>query len=375
LPALPAEITDDPSLSAIDPGIDSEFVWRSGILWYPSAASLRDARRWRETKERFFDPATSLKFKHDCPARPTPQAWSKAHEWRIIVGSGQQEETNMLKSGVSMFFTDYSMAPGELGQALEQRGFESLWAPEHSHIPLSRKSPFPSGGEVPKRYYDAMDPFVTLTAAAAATKTLMVGTGVCLVPQRDPIQTAKLVASIDQVSGGRFLFGIGNGWNQDELEDHGVKFADRHKVARERVEAMKEIWTKSKPEYHGEFVNFDPMMAWPKPVQKPHPPIHVGGAFPHGARRAIRYGDGWIPTARGDLTVEIPEFQKMARDGGRDPASLQITSFGLAEDVDRLKRLKDLGVARVVPMFPPEKSDKVMPIIERWTKLMQQVNG
>ena len=167
----------------------------------------------------------------------------------------------MLKSGVSMFFTDYSMAPGELGQALEQRGFESVWAPEHSHIPLSRKSPFPAGGDLPKKYYDTMDPFVTLTAAAMATKTLKVGTGVCLVAQRDPIQTAKLVASIDHLSGGRFLFGIGNGWNQDELENHGVAFADRHKVARERVEAMKAIWMQPKPEYHGEFVNFEPMIA------------------------------------------------------------------------------------------------------------------
>src|SRR5690349_24399522 len=140
--------------------------------------------------------------------------------------------------GAAMFFTDYSMAPGELACALEERGFESLWAPEHSHIPVSRTSPFPNGGELPKQYYDVMDPFVTLTAAAAATTTLKVGTGVCLVQQRDPIQTAKLVASIDQVSDGRFLFGIGNGWNQDELEDHGVNFDDRHKVARDRVEAL-----------------------------------------------------------------------------------------------------------------------------------------
>jgi hypothetical protein len=144
---------------------------------------------------------------------------------------------------------------------------------------------------------------------------------------------------------------------------------------RESIEAMKEIWTKPKAEYHGEFVNFDPMMAWPKPVQKPHPPVHVGGAFPHAARRAIRYGDGWIPTARGDLAAQLPEFQKMVRDAGRDPASIEVTSFGLAEDLDRLKRLRDLGVTRVVPMFPPEKSDKVLPIIDRWTKLMQQVNG
>jgi probable F420-dependent oxidoreductase len=190
--------------------------------------------------------------------------------------------------GASMFLTDYSMAPVELAQALEQRGFESMWAPEHSHIPTSRRSPYPGGGDLPKPYYDAMDPFVTLTAAAMATKSLKVGTGVCLVNQRDPIQTAKLVASIDQVTGGRFLFGIGIGWNAEEMEDHGTAFGSRAKLVRERIEAMKEIWTKSKAEYHGEFVNFDPMIARPKPVQKPHPPIHVGGAFPYGARRAIR---------------------------------------------------------------------------------------
>src|SRR6185312_10285589 len=194
--------------------------------------------------------------------------------------------------GASMFLTDYSMAPGELAQALEQRGFESLWAPEHSHIPASRRSPFPGGGDLPKQYYDVMDPFVTLTAAAMATTTLKVGTGVCLMNQRDPIQTAKLVASIDQVSSGRFLFGIGVGWNAEEMEDHGTTFATRAKLVRERIEAMKEIWTKSKAEYHGEFVNFDPMMTWPKPVQKPHPPVIVGGAFPQSARRAIRYGEG-----------------------------------------------------------------------------------
>ena len=172
-----------------------------------------------------------------------------------------------MKFGASMFFTDYSMPPVALAQALEQRGFDIVWAPEHSHIPLSRKTPFVLGGDLPKRYYDVMDPFVTLAAAAMVTKTLKIGTGVCLIAQRDPIQTAKLVASIDQVSGGRFVFGIGNGWNQDEMENHGTEFKSRHKRARENVEAMKEIWTKSKPEYHGEFVNFDPMMTWPKPVQ------------------------------------------------------------------------------------------------------------
>src|SRR6201991_211842 len=227
-----------------------------------------------------------------------------------------------MKFGASMFFTDYSMGPAELAVALEERGFDIVWAPEHSHIPTSRKSGFILGSELPKRYYDVMDPFVTLTAAAIATRTLKVGTGVCLVAQRDPIQTAKLVASIDQVSGGRFVFGVGNGWNRDEMENHGTEFATRHKRARENIEAMKAIWTQPKAEYHGEFVNFDPMMAWPKPVQKPHPPIIVGGAFPYGARRAIRYGNGWMPhrtrTQYADVQALLPKFREMAAEAGRD---------------------------------------------------------
>ena len=157
-----------------------------------------------------------------------------------------------MKFGASMFFTDYSMTPAELARALEERGFDIVWAPEHSHIPLSRKTPFVLGGDLPKRYYDVMDPFVTLTMAAAATKTLKIGTGVCLIAQRDPIQTAKLVASIDRVSGGRFVFGVGNGWNKEEMENHGTNFATRHKLARERIEAMKAIWLQNTAEYHGE---------------------------------------------------------------------------------------------------------------------------
>jgi probable F420-dependent oxidoreductase len=215
--------------------------------------------------------------------------------------------------------------------------------------------------------------------AAAATQTLKLGTGVCLIAQRDPIQTAKLVASIDQVSGGRFLFGIGNGWNQDEMENHGTPFKERHKMAREKVEAMKAIWTKSKPEYHGEFVNFDPMMTWPKPVQKPHPPVIVGGAFPYSARRAIRYGDGWIPQAsRGaysEIADMIPEFRKMATEAGRDPASIEITVWFPKQDADLMKRYQDLGVSRVVFNAESEKADTVLPVIDSWAALMRQVNG
>ena len=177
------------------------------------------------------------------------------------------------------------------------------------------------------------------------------------------------------MSRGRFLFGVGGGWNQDEMEDHGTVYATRFKRMQESIEAMKEVWTKSEAEYHGEFVHFDPMIARPKPVQKPHPPIHVGGAFPYGARRAIRYGDGWIPTARGEITEVLPKFREMAKEARRDPASIEITSFGLGEDLDRVKRLAEAGVARVVPMFPPEKADTVLPIVDRWTKIMRQVNG
>src|ERR1017187_9748625 len=243
-----------------------------------------------------------------------------------------------MQAGAAMFFTDYSIGPAELGLALEQRGFESLWVPEHSHVPVSRATPFPSGGDLPKPYYDIMDPFVVLTAAAAVTQRLKLGTGVCLIAQRDPIQTAKLVASIDQVSAGRFLFGIGNGWNVEEMAHPAPVFPPRHKLARERIEAMKAIWTETQPEYHGEFVDFGPMMAWPKPVQKPHPPIVVGGAFPYSARRAIRYGDGWMPQVTPSATTPlmdlIPRFRQMAAEAGRDPASLGISIGGQGPDID-----------------------------------------
>ncbi|MGH7154187.1 MAG: LLM class F420-dependent oxidoreductase [Acetobacteraceae bacterium] len=281
----------------------------------------------------------------------------------------------MFDLGAEIFFTDYSIAPGEFAVALEERGFESLWAPEHSHIPLSRKTPFPGGGDVPKRYYHTLDPFVTLTVAAMATRRLKVGTGICLIIQRDPIQTAKQVASIDQVSGGRFLFGVGNGWNQDEMEDHGTAFESRHKLARERVEAMKAIWTQEKPEYHGDMVSFGPMMAWPKPVQKPHPPVLVGGSFPYSARRAIRYGDGWLPHASGDTYAEIadliPRFRQMASEAGRDPDSIQITAWCPKQDRDLMKRYEDLGVSRVVFAVPSEPADKVLPVLDGLVALMR----
>jgi probable F420-dependent oxidoreductase len=279
-----------------------------------------------------------------------------------------------MQFGAAMFFTDYSVGAAELARALEARGFESVWAPEHSHIPLSRRSPYQAGGDLPKQYYEVMDPFVSLSAAAAATKTIKLGTGVCLITQRDTIQTAKLVASLDQVSGGRFLFGIGGGWNAEEMEDHGTVFKTRFKLMRERVEAMKQIWTHDTAEYHGELVDFGPMAAWPKPVQKPHPPVIVGGAFPHAARRALRYGDGWIPNASrqqyADVTDYLPQFKEMAAEAGR---TIPVTIWGATEDYDRLRRYEEQGIARLVVSLPPENAAATLPALDRWAELIRRV--
>jgi probable F420-dependent oxidoreductase len=284
-----------------------------------------------------------------------------------------------MEFGASIFFTEYSISPTELAMALEGRGFDSLWVAEHSHIPVSRRFSVPGGGELTRQYYDVMDPFVTLTTAAVVTKRLKLATGVCLVIQRDTIQTAKLVASIDQISGGRFLFGIGGGWNAEEMEDHGTIYATRFKRMREQIEAMKEIWTKETPEYHGEIVDFPPMMTWPKPVQKPHPPIIVGGAFQYAARRAIRYADGLIPQApdagSGGPEEYLPRFRRMAEEAGRDPRSLPVTLGGAPEDPDRLKRYRDLGVARMNVRLPPAKAGEILPVLDRWAKLIRQVQA
>jgi probable F420-dependent oxidoreductase len=277
--------------------------------------------------------------------------------------------------GAAMFFTADSMAPGALGRTLEERGFESLWVPEHSHIPVTRSTPFPGGGDLPRPYFDIMDPFLVLTAAAVATTALKVGTGVCLINQRDPIHTAKMVSSIDQLSDGRFLFGVGNGWNREEMEHHGTNFATRHKLSRERIEAMQAIWTHDTAEYHGEFVNFAPMQTWPKPVQKPHPPLIVGGAWPYGARRAVRYGNGWIPRAGrpqyDDVTNFLPQFHELARAAGRDPAELPITIFRVPDNLERLQHYRTLGVTRVVISLPAAQHDEIVPILDRWAPLMR----
>ena len=283
-----------------------------------------------------------------------------------------------MEIGAAIFFTDYSITPTELAVALEERGFDSLWVAEHSHIPVSRRFSHPQGeAALTKEYFDVMDPFVTLSAAAAVTTRLKLGTAVCLVIQRDTIQTAKLVASLDQVSKGRFLFGIGCGWNAEEMEDHGTVYETRTLKMREQIEAMKEIWTKDVAEYHGQIVKFPPMNSWPKPVQRPHPPIIVGGAFRLAARRALRYGDGILPAApsagSGSPEEFMPRWRQMAEEAGRDLRALSVTLGGAPEDLDLLKRNRDLGIARMNVRLPPAKTDQILPLLDRWAKLIPQL--
>jgi probable F420-dependent oxidoreductase len=279
-----------------------------------------------------------------------------------------------MQIGLTIFPTDYSIQPPDLAMEAEARDFESLWLPEHSHIPTSRKSPWPGGAELPKYYYDSYDPFVSLGAAAAVTKKIKLATGICLVIERDPIHTAKEVSTVDRLSSGRFIFGVGGGWNAEEMTNHGTVFETRFKLMRERILAMKEIWTQSKPKYAGDFVKFDEMMQWPKPVQKPHPPIIVGGGFPHAAKRAIAYGDGWIPIggrAVADTLEVLPQFRNMVKDAGRNPASLSFNIFGAPKDPEMLKRYHDAGVDRVVLGLPSKSRDEVLPMLDQSAALVR----
>jgi probable F420-dependent oxidoreductase len=268
--------------------------------------------------------------------------------------------------GVMMFPTDYSMRPEELAREAETRGFESLWFPEHTHIPASRRSPWPGGGDLPKEYWHAHDPFIALTAAALVTRQLKLGTGICLVVERDPIITAKEVASLDQLSNGRFLFGIGGGWNAEEMEHHGTSFKQRWRVLRERVLAMKEIWTKDEAEFHGEFVNFDKIWSYPKPVQKPHPPILMGGDGPTTFDRVLAFCDGWIPLGRrpSDMAEKIATLRKRAQNAGRDPQTISVSIFGVKPERGAIEGFGRAGAERVIFMLPSGGRDVVLPLLD-----------
>lgn len=280
-----------------------------------------------------------------------------------------------MKAGIAHFPTTYSIPPSELGPALEERGFESIWAAEHSHIPTSRKTPAPSGGDLAQRYYDTLDPFVFLTAMATHTEKLILGTGICLVIQRDPIHTAKSCASLDQLSNGRFHFGVGGGWNEDEMNDHGTELEGRFKLLRERVGAIKAMWTQDEPSYDGDRVKLPPMTINPKPLQKPHPPIHVGSAFPGGARRAVEWANGWIPIpGRGDGTIaeQIAAMRNMAEDAGRDPNEIEVSIYFAPPDPAVLSDYAEAGVNRVAFDLPSVGSGEALAVLDAAVVAMEQ---
>jgi probable F420-dependent oxidoreductase len=272
-----------------------------------------------------------------------------------------------VKFGIAIFPTDYAIAMDELAPAVEQAGFESLWVAEHSHIPTSRLSPRPAGGQLPKQYWHCIDPFIALTVAATASKTLLVGTGICLVVQRDPIHTAKEVASLDHISNGRFVFGIGGGWNLEEMADHGTDPSRRWKLLLERVEAMKAIWTQEVPEYHGQMVDFGPMWSWPKPVQKPYPPVILGGSGPKVLERVVRYADGWMPN-RGEVMQRIPELQSLAKAAGR--SHIPVTVYPMA-DAKEIEQFAEAGVDRCIFYVPPDGRDAALHKLDELAHLVR----
>ena len=276
----------------------------------------------------------------------------------------------VMQFGVSMFVTDTGMRPDDLAREVEARGFESLWMPEHTHIPADRKGP--TGDALPEHYWRSYDPFVALTAAAMVTTRLKVGTGVCLVIERDPIITAKEVASLDFLSGGRFMFGIGGGWNEQEMRDHGTDPKTRFALLRDRILAMKAIWTQDEPEYHGRFVDFDRILSYPKPVQKPHPPILLGSHGPRAIDRVIEYCDGWFPIVGrvpGELEASVANLRQRAEAAGRDPRTLSVSTFMSPTEPSFVERAHAMELDRVIYALPSAPRDQVLPILDRYVSL------
>ncbi len=278
--------------------------------------------------------------------------------------------------GISLFATDETIEPAELGRMVEERGFESLLVTEHTHIPAGRETPYPAGTELPPQYWHTYDPFVALTTIAAATERLRIGTAICLLIQRDPIITAKEVASLDRLSDGRMIFGVGAGWNLEEMRNHGTDPARRFGLLRERVEAMKAIWTTDEPEYHGRYVDFDPIWSWPKPVQKPHPPVLVGGNGRTVYDRVLAFGDGWLPNRIGDddkNIARVAKLQRLGADAGRGPipVSLQLPPRGPA----LLQRYEEAGVTRAIYMLPPGERAEVEAKLDEYTAAKDEYLG
>ncbi len=281
----------------------------------------------------------------------------------------------MTDFGVSMFPTDYAIQPMELAREAEARGFESLWFPEHTHIPTSRISPWPGGGDLPQEYWHTHDPYVSLMAAAAATETIKVGTGILLVPEHDVLVAAKSAASLDMISGGRLILGIGAGWNAEELENHGWNFKDRWKVTREIVLAWRELWSQDEPEFHGEFIDFDPVWSYPKPVDG-DVPILLGAQSKWSFDRVVDYCDGWLPiNGRGDLRADMEQLRASADRAERDFDTIQRSVFGVGPDAGQVQNLIDIGFQRIIFGLPPAEAGTVVPLLDRYTELKAEFNG
>ncbi|MBL8774665.1 MAG: LLM class F420-dependent oxidoreductase [Acidimicrobiales bacterium] len=271
-----------------------------------------------------------------------------------------------MRFGITMFPTDLSIGPVQLGREAEARGLDSLWFPEHTHIPTSRRTPAPAGEPLAEEYKRSLDPFVAMAAVVGATERLRVGTGIALVAQRDPIVMAKEVASLDLVSGGRLDLGIGFGWNVEEMADHGVPFKERRAVVREKVLAMKALWTQDEAGFSGEHVRFEPSWSWPKPVQKPHPPLLIGGGGGPKLFEAIAdYADGWIPIGGAGLREALPALHRAMEDAGRDPAELSIVPFGSLPDPGKIEYYRGLGVTEIVFRVPPVPADEALPVLDQ----------
>ena len=273
----------------------------------------------------------------------------------------------MAHFGVAFFPTDYSIQPIPLAKALEERSLDSLYVTEHTHIPASRKTPWPGGADLPQEYWHTHDPFVALAAAAAVTERLRLGTGICLVVERDPIQLAKEIASLDIISGGRVILGVGAGWNREEMENHGARFDKRWAIVREKVLAMKAIWTEDEAEYHGSYVNFDSIWSWPKPFQKPNPPILLGGESVHTLRRVVDYCDGWLPRARDpDMVLRgMGILGKLSKEAGRE-----IPTSVFAPAPKWLDKFADAGVTRCILMVPAAGTEATLKRLDQYTKYL-----
>jgi len=276
-----------------------------------------------------------------------------------------------MKLGITMFATDQSMGAIELARSAEARGFHSLYIPEHTHIPTSRKTPPPTGdAALPEEYKRTLDPFVALGAAAAVTTKIRLGTGICLIAQRDPIVTAKEVATLDLISGGRFVLGIGFGWNRDEMESHGVDFRTRRELTREKMLAMHKLWTEEKASFDGDFIRLEESWSWPKPLQNPRPPILIGGSpGPKLFAHIAEYADGWIPIGGAGVAKAIPDLHRAMEEAGRDPASVRIVPFGTVPNAEKLGYYESLGIDEVVLRIPSAPADEVLPILDRYAKL------